>query len=325
MIIVTGATGFIGSAFVWNLNHIGIENIVCVDDYGTGEKWRNLSKRRFFDFVKIEDIQPFLEKNSKEIEWIIHMGANSSTTETDGDAIFKSNYEYTKNLFEWCTKNNKHFMYASSAATYGDGRLGYDDNTASSELKPLNLYGYSKVLFDRHFEMKRQLEQKLPPTCIGIKFFNVFGPNEYHKGDMSSVVFKSFHQIQKNGGIKLFKSHRQEFRDGEQMRDFVYVKEVTHWMQQLMDKKNIHGIFNMGYGKARTWLDLSTQVFKNMNKPVKIDYIDIPENLRDKYQYFTEAKISKLVELGLDAPSWNLEKGIQDYVQNYLLKEDPYL
>lgn len=325
MIIVTGATGFIGSAFVWNLNQIGIEDIVCVDDFGSGEKWRNLSKRKIIDFVRTDSLFSFLEKSGKKADWIVHMGANSSTTTIDGDDIYRTNYEYTRNLFDWCTKNSKHFMYASSAATYGDGRLGYDDSTSSHELKPLNLYGYSKVLFDRYFEMKKQQGHNLPPTCIGLKFFNVYGPNEYHKEDMCSVVYKSFNQIQKAGSVNLFKSHIQEYRDGEQKRDFIYIKEVTHWMQQLLDRKNIHGIFNMGYGQARTWLDLTNLVFKNTSKPSNIQFIDIPENIREKYQYFTEAKMGKLLELGLEAPSWNLEKGIQDYVQNYLLKEDPYL
>lgn len=327
MIIVTGATGFIGSAFIWELNQQGKDNIVCVDLPSSDLKLKNLSKRKYQEFVTKDDLLRKLESDhyKKNVEWIIHMGANSSTTATDRTAVMETNLHYTQKLFDWCRDNNKHFIYASSGATYGDGSKGYDDKTSAFELKPLNLYGESKVLFDQYFEKQMFEKKKLPASCYGLKFFNVYGPQEYHKEDMSSVVFKAHEQIQATGVLKLFKSHHSDFKDGHQMRDFVYVKDITRWMIELMDKKGQHGIFNMGFGQARTWLDLATEVFKNMNHQMKIDWIEIPESLREKYQYFTEAKMDKLLSLGLSAPQWSLERGIKDYVQNYLNNEDSYL
>ncbi len=327
MIIVTGATGFIGSAFVWELNTHTITDIACVDFNNTDSKIKNLKKRSYTEFIPQSKLLQLLaqEKYIQNVEWIIHMGANSSTTATDRKSVMETNFEYTKNLYLWCKKYQKHFIYASSAATYGDGKRGYDDHTSAFDLQPLNLYGESKVLFDQFFETELKNKEKLPPTCIGLKFFNVYGPQEYHKEDMASVVYKAFHQIQETKSLKLFKSHNPQYEDGKQMRDFIYIKDVTRWMWQLMQKKGTHGIFNMGYGQARTWLDLAANVFKNLDQKMNIEWIDIPKQIQDKYQYFTEAKMTNLLGLGLSQPQWNLEKGIGDYVQNYLLQKDPYL
>ena len=242
------------------------------------------------------------------------MGANSSTTETNWEHLYENNTLYTQRLFEWCTLHKKGFIYASSAATYGAGELGYDDLTDSEKLRPLNLYGESKVQFDR-WAMKQSL---VPPKWYGLKFFNVYGPNESHKGAMSSLVFKAYFQIQKTGRLQLFKSYLPDYKHGEQKRDFVYVKDVAQWIFELMSSNAQSGIYNMGYGQSRTWVDLATSVFKAMQKPVQIDFIDMPESLKNQYQYYTEARMNKWRGQNLSEPRWSLELGIQDYVQNHL-------
>lgn len=320
MIIVTGAAGFIGSALVWELNQQGVTDILCVDNLDSITGNKNLSKRSFKDYIERKRLLKVLP-DFRNIEAIVHMGACSSTTVTDRTFVMEINTEYTQRLWEWCTENRVRFIYASSAATYGAGEFGYDDDFDSEKLRPLNLYGESKVLFDR-WALK---QNKTPPGWAGVKFFNVYGPQEYHKEDMRSVVCKAFDQIKKTGKLQLFKSYKPEYADGGQMRDFVYIKDATFWMWQMLQNSTVSGIFNMGYGKARTWNDLAENVFIGMGKPINIEYIEMPPNIRDQYQYFTEAKMEKLLETGCIGPQWSLEDGIQDYVQNYLMQSDPYL
>ena len=318
MIIVTGGAGFIGSAIVWRLNQLGEENILVVDELGSDEKWKNLVGLQFVDFVNKQKFIESLNNGSFiNADAIIHMGANSSTTEKDADHLLNNNYLYTKTLAEFCILNNIRFVYASSAATYGDGSLGFnDDESKCDTLRPLNMYGYSKSMFDI-WAVKHGLLNKI----VGLKYFNVFGPNEYHKGDMRSVVHKAFEQVQGTGKVKLFKSRNPEYKDGEQMRDFIYVKDAVDMTLYFLKNKNINGLFNVGSGKARTWNDLVTALFKAVEKPVNIEYIDLPEHLADKYQYFTEADLSKLKSAGYKKGIASLENGINDYIKNYLLNK----
>lgn len=322
MIIVTGANGFIGSVMVWELNQKGFTDIIAVDSVGLAER-NLLRKQKISQFLLKDDLWNFLdsEKAKKEVTWVIHMGACSSTTETNKEFLWENNTYYTQRIFEWCTAHKKSMIYASSAATYGAGELGFDDTTDPEKLRPLNLYGESKVLFDRWAVKQTQT----PPHWYGLKFFNVFGPNEYHKEAMSSVAFKAYNQIKANGTLGLFKSANPDFKDGEFMRDFVYVKDVTGWMAELMTKKPANGVYNMGFGKPRTWLDLANAVFTAMKKEMKIDWLEMPENIRGQYQYFTEAKTDKWAKAGMSPAKWPLEKAVTDYVQNYLSKDDPSL
>ncbi|MHB8854120.1 MAG: ADP-glyceromanno-heptose 6-epimerase [Ignavibacteriaceae bacterium] len=317
MIVVTGGAGFIGSAIVWKLNKLGESDVIIVDELGKDEKWKNLTGIKFYDFInKDEFINHTDSLLDSGIKAIIHMGANSSTTEKDADHLLNNNFEYTRKLAQFSVKNNIRFIYASSAATYGDGSLGFDDDeTIVPRLRPLNMYGYSKNLFDI-WAIKENLMDKI----TGIKYFNVYGPNEYHKGDMRSVVNKAYEQILATGKVKLFKSQLAAYKDGEQMRDFVYVKDAIDMTLYFLDKKEINGLFNVGSGKARTWNDLVTAIFKALNKPVNIEYIDMPGHLAAKYQYLTEAKLDKIKKAGYSKSISSLEDGVTDYVKNYLIK-----
>lgn len=317
MIIVTGGAGFIGSAFVWKLNSEGIDDIIIVDKLGASEKWRNLVNRHFLDYIhKDKFLKILCENRLTNISAIIHMGACSSTTERDADYLMENNYGYSKALAEWACKNNVRFIYASSAATYGDGsRTFSDDDATTATLQPLNMYGYSKHLFDLW-----ALRNRLSGKITGIKFFNVFGPNEYHKGDMVSVVFKAFHQIVETGRVKLFKSYRNEYRDGEQMRDFVYVLDCVNIMWWFLQHPEATGIFNLGSGTARTWNDLAKAVFSALGRKTLIEYIEMPESIRDRYQYFSEARMEKLASAGCSLKFRSLEDAVHDYVVNYLAK-----
>ena len=316
MIIITGAAGFIGSALVWRLNQLGKNNIIIVDELGKDEKWKNLVGLDYEDFIN-KDL--FIEKLESglnfKVDAIIHMGANSSTTEKDADHLLNNNFEYTKKLAAYSIDNNIRFIYASSAATYGDGNLGFDDeDNMSLKLRPLNMYGYSKNLFDI-WALKKNILGKI----VGIKYFNVFGPNEYHKGDMRSVVHKAFEQISDTGKVKLFKSRNKSYKDGEQKRDFIYIKDAVDMTLFFMDHKNKNGLYNVGSGKARTWNDLVTALFNALGKPVNIEYIDLPEHLADKYQYFTEAPLDKIKKAGYTQTISSLEEGVTDYAKNYLI------
>lgn len=328
MIIITGANGFIGSALVWELNQAGITDIVCVDTVSLNERPDLLKKRKFSKFLGKDEIWDYLNLpgTAQNTQAVLHMGACSSTTEFNVEFLQENNVEYTRRLWQWCTQHKIKFIYASSGAVYGDGENGFDDASDPKIFKPLNPYGESKAAFDRW----AVLESNTPPAWLGLRFFNVYGPNEYHKGHMSSVVFKAYGQILKNHQLQLFRSHRPDYEDGKQMRDFVYVKDITRWILELTKMSDVKsGIYNMGFGQARTWLDLANAIFGNMNQPLKIDWIDVPEDIRPRYQYFTEANITRLMELGLSQPQWSLEKGVADYVNTYLANTEqergPYL
>jgi ADP-L-glycero-D-manno-heptose 6-epimerase len=323
MIIVTGGAGFIGSAFVWKLNQEGIDDITIVDQLGTDDKWKNLVNRRFVDYIHKDDFLQMIcaDKVPFKISAIVHMGACSSTTERDADYLWNNNYLYTKTLAEWALKRGIRFVYASSAATYGDGTQGFsDDHSKINQLRPINMYGYSKQVFDLWV-----LRNSVEKNSAGIKFFNVFGPNEYHKADMTSVIFKAFQQIRGTGKVKLFKSYKKEYKDGGQLRDFVYVKDCVNAMWWLFKNPKANGIFNLGTGNARTWNDLIKAVFSAMKKKTNIEYIEMPQSLRNQYQYFTEAQINKLKKAGGPVKFSSLEDSVRDYVVNYLQQPDPYL
>lgn len=321
MLIVTGGAGFIGSAVVWKLNQLGRDDIVVVDELGCDEKWKNLVSLRFADFWHKDEFRQRVESDTLgAVEAVVHLGAISSTTERNADLLMENNYRYTQRLAEWCVSHQVRLIYASSAATYGDGSLGYDDCDATSvRLRPLNAYGYSKQLFDLWALRTGVLRQ-----IVGLKFFNVFGPNEYHKADMASVVFKSFHQIRSTGSVRLFKSTTPQFSDGGQMRDFVYVKDCVNVIAWLLDNR-VSGIFNLGTGRARSWLDLVSAVFAAMNVPPSIEFVDMPEQLRGKYQNFTEARMHKLREAGCPVEFHALEESVRDYVERHLATEQPHL
>lgn len=316
MVLITGANGFIGSQLVSEYNLRGEEDLILVDSVPLSV--RNLvQERKYKEFIPSENLESWFKSNKSRLQWIIHLGACSSTTETDWEFLKKNNLEYSQMIWNWSTQSHINLIYASSAATYGDGRLGFDDKTSPEKLKALNLYGESKAQFDI-WTLK---QNKAPHHWYGLKFFNVYGPNESHKGQQSSVVLKAFNQISENNKLGLFKSNHPDFADGEQKRDFVYVKDVVRWMYELTHKKAESGIYNMGSGKARTWLDLARGVFGSLGKEVQIEWLEIPDNIKNQYQNFTEAKMEKWLSQGLSRPQWSLELGVEDYVKNFLLKE----
>jgi len=321
MIIVTGAAGFIGSCLINRLNQENFNFIIAVDDFSVVEKLPNLEGKKIQERVNRDDFFDWLDQNYHEVEFLFHIGARTDTTEFDRSIFDRLNLNYSKKIWEKCIEYQIPLVYASSAATYGLGELGYDDNEALiPQLKPLNPYGDSKNDFDVW-----ALEQERKPFFwAGLKFFNVYGPNEYHKGRMASVIFHTYHQIQKTGQMRLFKSHNPDFKDGEQMRDFVYVKDVVEVCLFLMHHRRNSGIYNLGSGKARTFLDLAKNTFINSDVEPNIDFIDTPADIRDKYQYFTEANMSKLRSIGYTKPFHSLENGIADYVKNYLIPNKFY-
>ncbi len=323
MYIVTGGAGFIGSALVSRLNSAGITDILVVDNLGSSEKWKNLVGKTFQDYVHKSDFLKTVEtsKNAIPAKAVIHLGACSSTTETDADYMYRNNFLYTRTLAEWCLEKQIPFVYASSAATYGDGSVGFSDGDETSEkLSPLNIYGYSKQLFDL-WALKTGAHKKM----VGLKFFNVFGPNEYHKGEMRSVVHKAFQQIERTGQVELFKSYRKDFEDGGQKRDFVYVKDCTEVIWWFLENRKVSGIYNLGTGKARSWKDLVASVFSALGREPKIKFIEMPQELQGKYQYFTEAEMTKLQKAGCKVQFQSLEHSVADYVKNYLATSKQYL
>jgi ADP-L-glycero-D-manno-heptose 6-epimerase len=316
MIIVTGAAGFIGSCLIARLNQDNFNEIIAVDHFSDPAKLKNLENKTIREKVDRDKFFDWLDKNYEHVEFIFHIGARTDTTEFDVNIFDQLNLNYTKEVWKRCVEYQIPLVYASSAATYGLGEKGYDDNEALiPELKPLNPYGDSKNEFDKW----ALNQEKKPFFWAGLKFFNVYGPNEYHKGRMASVIFHAFHQIQKTGGMKLFRSHNPDFKDGEQMRDFVYVKDVVEVCYFLMHHRKNSGIYNLGSGKARTFLDLVKATFKAMDKQENISFIDTPADIRDKYQYFTEANMQKLKNIGYSKKFYELEEGVNDYVKNYLL------
>ncbi len=316
MIVITGAAGFIPSVLVTKLNEERFYDLVLVDDFSKTEKARNYDQKKYRCLVDREAFPEWLKENQRLVQFVFHLGARTDTTEFDVEIFNKLNLNYSKEVWNICVEFGLPLVYASSAATYGLGEHGYEDNhDVVDKLKPLNPYGESKNDFD-----KWALQQERQPYFwAGLKFFNIYGPNEYHKGRMASVIFHAFNQIKATGGMKLFRSHNPEYKDGEQLRDFVYVKDVAEVMYFLMHHRKDSGIYNLGTGEARTFLDLTKNTFKALGKEENISFIDTPEDIRDKYQYFTEANMAKLRSIGYDKPFHTLEEGVEDYVSNYLV------
>ena len=323
MIVITGGVGMIGSVIARHLNNLGRDDLVIVDDIRQPEQWQNLVKRRYANYLDKSELACFLA-SKPNIDTIIHMGAISATTERDYNKLVQNNIRYSQLLWNWCAENKVRFLYASSAATYGAGEQGYDDACDINMLRPLNGYGYSKQYFDQWALQQVTNNQPAPPQWQGFKFFNVYGPNEYHKERMASVSFHTFNQFKAEGVVKLFKSHLEGYEDGMQLRDFVYVKDaasaVVHFVSNLCES----GLYNVGTGQARAFKDLAVAVMTSMGKAPSITYTDMPEDLLGKYQYFTEAKTLRLANAGYTEKFHTLEEGVCDYVQNYLLQVDPY-
>lgn len=320
MIVITGAAGFIGSCLLARLNEEKIFNVMLVDDFSSAKKKRNYESKKFLNIIERSEFLRWWDLQNDSVEFVFHLGARTDTTESNENLFNDLNVYYSQEIWNRCAKYRVPLVYASSAATYGAGEFGYDDDHALiPKLQPLNPYGRSKNEFDKW--VLQQAEADSPPFWCGLKFFNVFGPNEYHKGRMASVVFHGFNQINQTGKLKLFRSHKPGYEDGKQLRDFIYVKDVVDVMMWFMNEKKHSGIYNLGAGKARTFLDLATATFHAMNLEPNIEFIDIPEDIRAWYQYFTEAKMEKLRSIGYDNDFFSLEDGVKDYVQQYLMKE----
>lgn len=316
-IVVTGAAGFIGSCIVRSLNDKDREDIIIVDDIGSTDKWMNMRNKKYLRYIHKNEFIDSLSKVEFEIDAIIHMGACSSTIEKDFDYLWKNNFEYTKNLWEFCSERNIPFIYASSAATYGDGSKGFDDKEDIDDLEPLNAYGYSKQVFDQWVKHQAKC---FPKQHVGLKFFNVYGPNEYFKGSMASMIYHGYKQIKETGRIRLFKSYKEGIADGEQKRDFVYVKDVCDVIMWLLDHGEVNGLFNVGTGRAQSFKDLVEATFRALGMKPNIEYIEMPDTLRGKYQYYTQADMDKLIEVGYTQKFKSVEEGADDYVKNHLDK-----
>jgi ADP-L-glycero-D-manno-heptose 6-epimerase len=327
MLVVTGGAGFIGSVLAAALNEAGRSDLVIVDRFGHDEKWRNIAKRDFFEIVPVDALHSWLERFGGEVEAIFHLGAISATTFTDADEIIANNLNYSIALWRWCAAAKRPLIYASSAATYGDGTAGFEDAggiDAFKRLRPMNLYGWSKHAFDL-WALRQAAAGAAPPHWAGLKFFNVFGPNEYHKGDMMSLVAKNYGKVAAGEALRLFKSHRPDYRDGEQRRDFVYVKDCVAAMLWLWRQGRDSGIYNIGSGEARSFLDLMNALGTACGRAPNIEFVDIPPEIRPTYQYFTEAKLTRLRQAGYNAPFTPLEAAVTDLVTHHLAQSDPYL
>lgn len=312
-IIVTGGAGFIGSALVWRLNQLGETDILIVDDLDETDKWKHLAPLKFRDYLDKYDLIEDLDKFAG-VETILHMGACSSTTETDSNYMMQNNYQYTRTLVDWSAAHHARFIYASSAATYGDGSAGMNDGPDELDnLRPLNVYGYSKHLFDQYARQNKLFER-----IVGLKYFNVFGPNENHKDDMRSLVNKAYGQINETGKLQLFKSAHPDYRDGEFGRDFVYVKDAVEMTLHFIENQQ-SGLFNVGSGRMHTWNELAAAIFAALDLPVNVEFIEMPEHLRDRYQYHTQANLERIRATGYDKPVTGLNEAVADYVQNYLV------
>ena len=320
MILVTGGAGFIGSNIVRMLNDKGFDDIIICDHICETDKWMNMRNKRYIEYIERSELLGRLCDFSGKISHVIHMGACSATTEKNFDFLYKNNFEFTKALWKYCAEEGISFIYASSAATYGNGNEGFDDEDDIKKLMPLNGYGYSKQLFDLWSEKEIQKGNKLPKQYVGFKFFNVYGPNEYFKGSMASVIFHTFNDVTKTGKKGLFKSYKEGYEDGKQLRDFVYVKDICKVIDYVMDNSDVNGLFNLGTGVARSFYDLAVATFESMGKKPNIEFIDMPEQLKGKYQYFTEAKMNKLRKTGYKEEFYSLEDGVRDYVTNYLME-----
>ncbi len=325
MLLVTGGAGFIGSNIVASLNEAGRTDIVVNDVFGTGEKWRNLGKRQLADVVPPEELFGWLDH--RKLDAVIHMGAISDTTATDGDLVLDTNFRLSLRLLDWCTATRTHFIYASSAATYGNGANGFHDDGSPQglrRLQPMNLYGWSKHLFDLAIAERAARKASLPPQWVGLKFFNVFGPNEYHKGEMMSLVAKRFDEAKEGRPVRLFKSHRAGIADGDQKRDFIYVDDAVAVVRWLLDTPTVSGIFNVGTGHARSFRDLVSAMFRALGRDPDIEYVDMPAAIREQYQYFTQANVENLRRAGYNAGFTPLERAVERYVTSFLDRPDRY-
>jgi ADP-L-glycero-D-manno-heptose 6-epimerase len=325
MLLVTGGAGFIGSNLVAGLNEAGRADVVVADTLGCDEKWRNLQKRQLADVVPPAELMRWLE--GRKLDALIHLGANSDTTATDADAVIAANFRTSLALLDWCTTSRTPFLYASSAATYGDGSAGFEDNWSVAALKrlaPLNLYGWSKHLFDQAVAERSVKRQDLPPQWVGLKFFNVFGPNEYHKGRMMSVVATAFDDARAGRSVRLFKSHKPGTADGEQRRDFVSVDDAVSVVRWLLETPSVSGIYNVGTGNARSFRDLVLALFRALRREPAIEYVDMPAAIRDRYQYFTQATVENLRKAGYNAGFTPLEQAVERYVTGFLVTTDRY-
>jgi ADP-L-glycero-D-manno-heptose 6-epimerase len=326
MYLVTGGAGFIGSNIVAALSERNHEVAVC-DWLRDDERWRNLAKHEISEIVAPESVIEWLQSKGDRVRGIVHMGAISATTETDVDLIAEKNIRATLRLVEWCTQAQLPLIYASSAATYGNGAQGFDDTftrDSLAKLRPLNAYGWSKHVIDRRIARMTQSGEKLPPQWVGLKFFNVYGPNEYHKDSMRSVIARNFSQVRRGEPLRLFRSYDAAYADGGQKRDFIYVRDCVDVVLWFLDNANVSGLYNLGTGQARTWMDLANALFGALERPTHVQIIDMPPELQAKYQYFTQAKMGRLREIGYQRPFTSLEDGVRDYVKHYLLNEDPY-